>query len=193
MVYSYALELLGKLCDISRDAPAGKTLLLMCCRKYSHAIHSPYCTPVIRRHSRWGGCYRQGENTPSHIKVLRDCMEALGMKVLTIYLLSLVYTMSGLLGPKSLQGSLFMDVQNGSNIVWGMQCLLHLGGASPHAIYGSFVSLRASLLGLPLLTSEQLTSEQWLCRKLRRRAGVRLMRSSTTLFFTCGRAMLLVM
>merc|ERR1712203_967600 len=81
----------------------------------------------------------QGESAPSQVHVLKSCIENEGQKagqrVLKFYLFSLVCTMSGILGAKSLQGSLFMDEANGGNMIWCLQCLQQLGSATPHAVY----------------------------------------------------------
>merc|ERR1740121_1580852 len=98
----------------------------------------------------------QGENTPYALKVLADRVAEHGDQVLKFYLFSMVCIMSGLIGPKTLSGSLFMDNRNGSNIIWGIQCMQHLGSASPHAIYWSYISLRARALSLSVETTENL-------------------------------------
>merc|ERR1712130_240637 len=51
----------------------------------------------------------QGENVPSHISILQKFVLQRGEELLKFYLFSLVCIMSGILGSKTLKGSLFMD------------------------------------------------------------------------------------
>eukprot|EP00404_Azadinium_spinosum_P040764 CAMPEP_0180694760 /NCGR_PEP_ID=MMETSP1038_2-20121128/2088_1 /TAXON_ID=632150 /ORGANISM="Azadinium spinosum, Strain 3D9" /LENGTH=489 /DNA_ID=CAMNT_0022726135 /DNA_START=184 /DNA_END=1649 /DNA_ORIENTATION=- len=106
----------------------------------------------------------QGENTPSHIKVLKEFVSSEGgERLLKFYLLGLVGVMCAIRGTETLNGSLFLDEKQGSNVFLGVQCLRKLSKAQPQAIYWGFISTRADLLGLSTRTPDDLAIARLAC------------------------------
>lgn len=107
--------------------------------------------------------FLQGENLPCHIAALEECIKEEGEKPLKCYLFALVAMMCGLLATKTMKGSLFMDNSNGRTVLLGIQCLQKVGAVSPHAIYWSYVALRAEGLRCSTDTPEDLALARILC------------------------------
>lgn len=106
----------------------------------------------------------QGENVPSCILTLRECLEGEDSIVaLKFCLFALVGVMSGLLGAQNLRGSLFMSEKNASNVVLGIQHLQQIGNASPTAIYWSYITARGTQLGLMTGSVQQLALARLAC------------------------------
>lgn len=62
----------------------------------------------------------QGENLPSHIADLQAYVEQHGQDTLKFYLLSTLGIFSGILGPKSIAGSLFLNRANSTKVMRGI-------------------------------------------------------------------------
>lgn len=120
---------------------------------------------ALRTHSQFNLAQMlQGENIPSRILVLQGLLkEEEGEQLLKFCLFALLGIMSGLLGTRSLKGSLFMDEKNGCNVVLGIQCLRQLEYASPHAVYWTYIATRAGQLGLGADSPGQLALARLAC------------------------------
>jgi len=93
--------------------------------------------------------FLQGENLPYHVEALDAKMKLEGEMPFKCYLVALVAMMCGLVGTRTMKGSIFMDNNNGRTVLLGIQCLRQVGIVSPHSIYWGYVSMRALHLGYP--------------------------------------------
>mmetsp|Transcript_44220 Transcript_44220/g.102143 ORF Transcript_44220/g.102143 Transcript_44220/m.102143 type:complete len:1155 (-) Transcript_44220:77-3541(-) len=107
----------------------------------------------------------QGENNPHAVLELQEAMRDEGNdELLKFYLFAVVGIMCGVSGHESLNGSLFMNTERGTNIVRGLQCLQSLGSSSPQAIYWTCITSQAHGIGLPPCeTSEDLAIARLVC------------------------------
>ncbi|CAE8678125.1 unnamed protein product [Polarella glacialis] len=105
----------------------------------------------------------QGENNPSHLAVLQNFVKYEGEQLLKFYLINLIGIMSGIKGGETLQGSLFMDQENGTTVLLGIQCLQRLASSSPRAIYWTYIYQRSLKLTLPDDTPEHLAIARLAC------------------------------
>jgi hypothetical protein len=122
--------------------------------------------------------FLQGENLPCHIQALEACVAIEGEVALKCYLFALVAMMCGLLANRNGKGSLFMDNSNGRTVLLGIQCLMNLGTATPHAIYWNYISLRASGLEMTIDTPEQCTIARLACLTRATTADVETLQSA---------------
>jgi len=105
----------------------------------------------------------QGENNPSHIQTLQQCVQEAGEDLLKFYLFNLVGIMCAIRGAESNDGSLFANQANGTSMLLGIQCLRQLTNATPHAIYWTYIRSRAVDLGLLTDKSEHLAIARLAC------------------------------
>eukprot|EP00931_Biecheleriopsis_adriatica_P098367 TRINITY_DN7230_c0_g1_i4.p1 TRINITY_DN7230_c0_g1~~TRINITY_DN7230_c0_g1_i4.p1 ORF type:complete len:1171 (-),score=189.12 TRINITY_DN7230_c0_g1_i4:173-3412(-) len=108
----------------------------------------------------------QGENNPSHVAILQKLVlfeAGEGQALLKFYIMNLVCMMSALRGVETRRGSLFLDEKNGASMLMGIKCLQQLAGASPQAVYWSFVEKRARSIGLSCQTQEELAAARLSC------------------------------
>lgn len=119
---------------------------------------------ALRVHSKFNMAQMlQGENLPCQVSELKECVRTEGVSTLKFYLLALVGIMCGIRGTESMESVLFMDEENGRNVLLGIQCLKHLEGALPAAIYWHYICARAERLGLPTSDPEQLAMARLAC------------------------------
>jgi hypothetical protein len=107
--------------------------------------------------------FLQAENLPYHVDSLKKCIASEGHRPFKCYLFALVAMMCGLLGSRSMHGSLFMDNNNGRNVLLGIRCLQNVSKTSTHAIYWSYVALRARLLNYSVETTSRLVLARLAC------------------------------
>lgn len=135
--------------------------------RYLNAETNDLIESAFRVHAKFNlAQFLQTENTPNQILELKRRVRYEGEALLKFYLLAVVCTMCGLKGadgPGALNGSLFMDEQNGRTVLQGIQCLQQLDSASPQAIYWGYLCSRACRLGLPVDTAEQLATARLAC------------------------------
>jgi len=105
----------------------------------------------------------QGENLPSHIADLQAYVEQHGQDTLKFYLLSTLGIFSGILGPKSIAGSLFLNRANSTKVMRGIQCLEHLTTSDAGAIYWTYIVGYAESLRLPSNTPEDMLLARLSC------------------------------
>lgn len=119
---------------------------------------------ALRVHSKFNMAQMlQGENLPCQVGELQECVGTEGDTTLKFYLLALVGIMCGIRGTESMESALFMDEENGQNVLLGIQCLKHLEGTRPAAIYWHYICARAERLGLPTSFPEQLAMARLAC------------------------------
>jgi hypothetical protein len=105
----------------------------------------------------------QGENLPSHIQELQTYCEQHGQDVLKFYLLSTLGIFSGILGPKNVNGSLFMNSANAAKVMRGIECLQHLTTSTPVSIYWHQIEGYAKSLDYPIATAEDMLLARLAC------------------------------
>jgi len=96
------------------------------------------------------GQFLQGEITPWHLHILRERVEEQGedLLLLKFYLVAMWAIMCGIRGSEIEDGSLFMDEENGRNVMEGITSLIRLCSTSTHSIYWSYIESRGAWLGL---------------------------------------------
>jgi len=115
-------------------------------------------------HSRFNlAQFLQGENCPSHVQQLQECIQYDGEGLLAFYLFNLLGMMCALRGSETQRGALFMDQRQGTIVVMGIQCLQQLSDASSHAIYWAYVNGRARSLRWATDTPESLAVARLAC------------------------------
>lgn len=98
-------------------------------------------TDTLELHDNFNfGQFMQGENLPSHVCGFQAALKRRSEPTLEFYLSTLVGIFSGLTGNVSLRGSSFMSKDNAYNIIRGIHCLQNLDGASPFAIYWTYIA-----------------------------------------------------
>jgi len=93
------------------------------------------------------GQFLQAENLPANLVVVKSISHGEG-SILGFFLFKLFAAMCGILGMKSLEGSLFMNEQMFKNFKVGLDVLNHLQHESPQQVYHRFLSERARSQGL---------------------------------------------
>jgi len=93
------------------------------------------------------GQFLQAENLPANLVVVKNISHGAG-SILGFFLFKLFAAMCGILGMKSLDGSLFMNEQMFKNFKVGLDVLNHLQHESPQQVYHRFLSERARSQGL---------------------------------------------
>mmetsp|Transcript_12408 Transcript_12408/g.24118 ORF Transcript_12408/g.24118 Transcript_12408/m.24118 type:complete len:1201 (+) Transcript_12408:28-3630(+) len=93
------------------------------------------------------GQFLQAENLPANLVVVKNISHGQG-SILGFFLFKLFAAMCGILGMKSLEGSLFMNEQMFKNFKVGLDVLNHLQHQSPQQVYHRFLSERATAQGL---------------------------------------------
>lgn len=93
------------------------------------------------------GQFLQAENLPANLVVVKNISHGEG-SILGFFLFKLFAAMCGILGMKSLEGSLFMNEQMFKNFKVGLDVLNHLQRESPQQVYHRFLADRARTQGL---------------------------------------------
>jgi len=170
MLVFLALRGLGKVQAFARDLPkherSPEQVVLYLIKEIPSVVPSmqrlspdmtTLVTNCLKTHSKFNLAQMlQGENIPSHIWVLQECIAEQGEELLKFYLVALVGIMCGIRGAETLSGSLFMDEKNGRNVMTGIKCLRQMGQASPHSIYWNYICSRGTYLGMQTGTPEEL-------------------------------------
>ena len=105
----------------------------------------------------------QGENIPYSVERLAETIDEKGEELLKFYLFTQVCMMSGVTGPTSLDGSLFLTEQNAINILNGLQHLKEVTHMGPHSIYWDYIGQRASLLGVQCTSQDTFAFARLIC------------------------------
>eukprot|EP00930_Biecheleria_cincta_P029502 TRINITY_DN20520_c0_g1_i1.p1 TRINITY_DN20520_c0_g1~~TRINITY_DN20520_c0_g1_i1.p1 ORF type:complete len:1155 (-),score=223.59 TRINITY_DN20520_c0_g1_i1:115-3579(-) len=92
------------------------------------------------------GQFLQAENTPANLLVLNSV--SADKSVLGFFLFKIFAAMCGILGMKSLEGSLFMNDKMYGNFRLGLDTLGFLSSESPAEVYNRFLAERAKSQGL---------------------------------------------
>eukprot|EP00930_Biecheleria_cincta_P055421 TRINITY_DN41740_c0_g1_i1.p1 TRINITY_DN41740_c0_g1~~TRINITY_DN41740_c0_g1_i1.p1 ORF type:complete len:1506 (-),score=256.24 TRINITY_DN41740_c0_g1_i1:248-4735(-) len=93
------------------------------------------------------GQFLQAENTPANLLVVKEISHG-DKSILGFFLFKIFAAMCGILGMKSLEGSLFMGEKMYTNFKVGLEVLQHLESDSPQQVYNRFLAERAHSQGL---------------------------------------------
>jgi len=96
------------------------------------------------------GQFLQAENLPASLNAIKQMLgeETSSTNILGFFLFKIFATMCGILGPKTLEGSLFMNDTMYVNFKVGLDVLGHLDQESAEQVYDRFLGERASSQGL---------------------------------------------
>lgn len=92
------------------------------------------------------GQFLQAENVPASLSVVKDISQ--GGVLLGFFLFKIFVAMCGILGMKSLEGSLFMTETMFSNFKVGLDVLDNLNSESSGQVYNRFLAARATAQGI---------------------------------------------
>jgi len=93
------------------------------------------------------GQFLQAENLPANMVTVKNISKGEG-SILGFFLFKLFAAMCGILGMKSMEGSLFMNEQMFKNFKVGLDVLNHLQYERPQQVYHRFLAERAKSQGL---------------------------------------------
>jgi len=99
------------------------------------------------------GQFLQAENLPANLLVVKDISKGEG-SILGFFLFKIFAAMCGILAPKTLEGSLFMNDKMYTNFKVGLDVLQHLNSESAEQVYIRFLEERASSQNLAFKSTD---------------------------------------
>merc|ERR1719247_526848 len=126
---------------------ATEELAVVCCAG-CEAARVGGCTLKLSGEFNYGQ-FLQGENTPASLVTLKEYVSVHGIQQMKFYLAMLAATMAGILGGKSMAGSLFLTESQGRTFMTGLDVLGNLDLQTPQEVYWAFITRRGELIGLP--------------------------------------------
>lgn len=114
------------------------------------------------------GQFVQGENIPYNVARLEEAVneegEEEGEVLLKFYLYVMVCMMAGLTGKATLNGSIFLNEVNTTNLLNALQVLKSVGTKDPRIVYWGYVGKRAKQLGLKRSSPEERAFARLICQ-----------------------------
>jgi hypothetical protein len=94
------------------------------------------------------GQFLQAENTPANLMVVQNISKGGDTSMLSFFLFKIFAAMCGILGMKSLEGSIFMSEKMYGNFKLGLDVLEHLSSEGALQVFHRFLAQRAAAQGL---------------------------------------------